>query len=454
MRSLGPPTTVLTAIPVLAWVSLVFQRRILHSSRLVRKQNSRITARYNEGIEGVRTTKVFAREQQNQGEFGQLSEQMWQVSVRSQLQSALFLPLVLTISSVATGLALVFGGLGVAGDALTIGTLVAFLSYVAHFFQPSMQLAHWFAEMQMAQASAERVLGLIDEVPAVRDSETVRRRLERSAPLPGLAADGHPDEIGTIVFEDVGFAYGPQAPPVLSNFDLTVEAGQTVALVGATGGGKSTIVNLLCRFYEPTSGRVSIDGVDLRERSLAWLQSNLGIVLQTPYLFAGTIRENVRYGALEASDRELEAAARVTGVDELVAELADGWETKVGAGGARLSTGQKQLVSFARAILAQPRILIMDEATSSIDTETERKIQRALGEVLEGRTSFMIAHRLSTIRSADRILVIEAGRIVEQGSHTELLARHGRYYELYTEQSLRESGQTEDDWEVAEPSRR
>jgi ATP-binding cassette subfamily B protein len=268
-----------------------------------------------------------------------------------------------------------------------------------------------------------------------------------------VAEDGGRDAIGRIEFRGVGFAYD-EGERVLDDFDLTVEPGQTIALVGPTGGGKSTIVSLLCRFYEPTEGRLLLDGVDYRERGLHWLQSQLGIVLQTPHLFRGSIAENIRYGRLDATDAEIEDAARLVGAHEFILDFEEGYRTDVGENGNRLSTGQKQLVSFARAILAEPSILVMDEATSSVDTETERRIQEGLARVLSGRTSFVIAHRLSTIRSADRILVIVDGRIVEQGDHAELLARRRRYFELYTQQSLRDSIREEDAWRPDEDRRR
>ena len=430
----------LAIMPVLALASGVFRRRILETARAVRKTNSRITASYNEGIMGVRTSKVFVREQHNLREFQELTGQMYGASVRNALHSALYLPVVLTFGSIATGLVLSLGGAGVMNGALSIGTLALFLLYARHMFDPIEQLAHWFAEMQMAQASAERVLGLIDTEPEIRDSAAVRaavatQALRRHA---GVALDGGPDRIGTIEFAGVGFRYKSGAP-VLADFDLTVDAGETIALVGPTGGGKTTIVNLLCRFYEPTAGEIRLDGVDYRRRSLHWLQSHLGIVLQEPHLFRGSVADNIRYGALDATQQKIEAAALLAGAHDFISALQSGYASEVGEGGNRLSTGQKQLVSFARAILAGPQILVMDEATSSVDTETEGRIQAGLARVLSGRTSFVIAHRLSTIRAADRILVIEGGRILEEGSHGALLKRKGRYHALYTEQSLRDS---------------
>lgn len=419
---------VMLVVPVLAWISAYLRKRILASARQVRETNARITAGFNEAIAGVQTTKSFAREADNLTEFGTLTAGMHQASVRNALLSAVYLPLVMTLGSLATGLALVFGGIELGAGVLSVGTLVAFLNYTQRFFDPVTEIAHWFAELQMAQASAERVIGLIDTQPQIVDSAQVRAR------QPG--SDQH-KPFSSIELRDVAFAYDPKQP-VLQGINLRVQAGQSIALVGPTGGGKSTIVSLLCRFYEPVSGQILFDGRDYRDYPLAWLQAKLGIVLQTPHLFSGSIAENIRYGRLDASDAEVEAAAAAVGADGFVSELEKGYQTEVGEGGVRLSTGQKQLISFARAILADPEILVMDEATSSVDTETEGHIQRALEQVLQRRTSFIIAHRLSTIRQADCILVIDHGRIVEQGSHEELLALRGEYHALYTQQSLRE----------------
>ncbi|MDP6539055.1 MAG: ABC transporter ATP-binding protein [Planctomycetota bacterium] len=439
---------VLAVVPVLIWVSIVFKRRILHSAREVRRTNSRLTAAYNEGITGQRTSKVFAREQANLKEFGVLSGGMYACSVRNQLLNATYVPLVLTLGSLATGLVLAAGGMNVAAGGMSLGSLIAFMMYTRFFFDPINELSHWLAELQMAQASAERVLGLIEEVPEIADSDAVRARLAAAAEGPrraGVAPDGHPQTIGEIEFRGVGFSYGG-GRAILEGFDLRVRAGERVALVGSTGGGKTTLVSLLCRFYEPTAGAILVDGVDYRERGLDWYQSQLGIVLQTPHLFSGSVMENIRYGRLDAGDDEVEHAARLAGGAALFGELEDGLETQAGEDGGRLSVGQRQLVSLARALLADPQILIMDEATSSVDAETERRIQRGLERVWAGRTSFVIAHRLSTVRTADRILVIERGRVVESGTHAQLLARGGRYRELTSQQSLRESGRDASDW--------
>lgn len=435
----------LAVVPLLLLVSWHFQKLLLLSSRETRKYNSLITASFSEGLQGLKTTKTFVREEANLAEFGGLSDRMYACSVRNAIQSALFIPIVLTIGSVSAGLVLWVGGGHYLAGTLTLGTLVAFIFYAGQFFDPINQVAAILVQLQGAQAAGERVLSLLATEPGIRDSEAVLRRMREydagGAPqteTAGLAPDGYPDRIGTVEFRHVSFSYGGGVP-VLEDFSLKVNPGETIALVGASGGGKSTIVNLLSRFYEPTEGGIYIDGIEYRERSLDWYQSNLGIVLQSPHLFSGTVRENILYGRLEASDEEVRAAARLVNADTFIEELENGYDTPVGEGGNRLSTGQKQLVSFARAILAQPRIFIMDEATSSIDTETEHLIQAGLQAILQDRISFVIAHRLSTIRSADRILVIAGGHILESGTHTELMERGGHYHALYTRQFKRET---------------
>lgn len=431
---------VLATLPPLAVLSAYFQRRLILSARDIRKYNSQITASYNESITGVRTTKTLVRERENLGEFSSLSEKMFAASVKNAVQSAIYIPLVLTLGSVAAGLALWHGGEGFLAGVLTLGTLVAFITYAGQFFNPINQMASVLTQMQSAQAAGERVMSLLATVPKIRDSEEVVERIRAAKAAPevaGMAADGLPERIGTIEFRNVTFAYG-NGPPVLDDFNLTIPAGETIALAGPSGGGKSTIVGLLCRFYEPSKGEILIDGVDYRKRSLQWLQSNLGIVLQTPHLFKGRVRENIRYGRLEATDAEVEKAANLVNADGFIRAMEGGYASEVGEGGNRLSTGQKQLVSFARALLSDPQIFVMDEATSSIDTETEHMIQDGLRKVMAGRISVVIAHRLSTIRRATRILVITKGRIEESGDHASLIRARGHYFALYTNQFQRE----------------
>lgn len=421
---------ILIVVPPLAVVSVYFQRKILGSQREVRKTNSRITGAFNEGIMGAKTSKTLVREEMNVEEFSELSSHMKTVSVRAASLSAIYLPIVISIGSIATAYLLMQGGMQVLSGAMTLGTVTAFFSYTMQFFQPIHNIASVFAEMQRMQAGAERVVSLLETEPDIVDSDEVQAVYGDSF---HPKREQWPAIKGDVTFEDVTFAYkGGEA--VLKAFSLTVKAGETIALVGPTGAGKSTIVNLICRFYEPTSGRILIDGTDYRERSQLWLQSNLGYVLQEPHLFSGTIADNIRYGKRDADIEEVQRAARMVNAEDFILRMENGYDTDVGEGGNKLSTGEKQLVSFARAIIANPRLFVLDEATSSVDTETEVSIQHAIERTLEGRTSFIIAHRLSTIRNADRILVIEDGVVTESGSHRELIAQRGFYYKLYTNQ--------------------
>ena len=432
---------VLLVLPPLAVISWKFQKGILNAYRQVRKRNSQITAGFNEGINGAKTTKTLVRENMNVEEFNEVAGQMRDASVRAATLSALFLPIVVSLGSLATAYVLWQGGneviaAAVAETGMTIGTLQVFVNYTVQFFQPVRDIARIFAEMQSSQAAAERVISLLETEPDIVDTPEVEAVYgDNFHPK----KENWPELIGDIDFEDVTFRY-KDGEKVLEHFNLHVEHGQTVALVGETGSGKSTIVNLICRFYEPTEGRILIDGADYRTRSQLWLQSNLGYVLQSPHLFSGTVADNIRYGRPDATDEEVRRAARMVGAEEFILKMQDGFDAKVGEGGNRLSTGQKQLISFARAILTNPSIFVLDEATSSVDTETEQLIQQAIQTVLAGRTSFIIAHRLSTIRSADRILVIHDGKIIEDGTHRQLIARQGYYYQLYTNQFQEEQG--------------
>ncbi len=443
---------VIAIVPVLAAVSMLFQRRLLATAREVRRSNSKLTAAYNEGLAGALTTRLFGRVRRGKREFDHLSGDMYAHSTQSARLSASYAPLVVSLASLALGLALVLGGVRVAEGTLSVGVLVGFLAFARVFFEPVRELSAWFAEMQMAQAAAERVLGLIAEVPDIADSAEVVERCARmratDAGGPDQAIDGGPLAAGTLRLEDVSFAYGT-GPNVLSNFDLEIRPGETIALVGPTGGGKSTLVSLLARFYDPTEGRITASGIDLRDRSLEWLRSRLALVQQTPHLFSGTVAENLRFAAPQATDAEVQEAARRVGLHPLVAARPAGYGTEVGEVGGHLSAGERQLTSFARALLADPEVLILDEATSSIDPETEHRLQAGVEAILAERTCIIVAHRLSTIRGADRILVIEGGRIVEQGSHTELLAAGGRYRELYLRQSLDETLHSKEGWEEA-----
>jgi ATP-binding cassette subfamily B protein len=421
---------VCAVMPVMALAAFYFQKKIFAQQRTVRRLNSRITGAYNEGITGAKTTKTLVSEEKNFEEFRELSGGMRQASVRAAVLSSLLFPIVLSLSSVGVALVLTLGGRGVLAGALGLGTLSVFVAYARQMFDPIQNLARIFAEMQSAQASAERTLTLIETQPDITDRPEVAAKYgDALEPL----RENWEDIQGEITFENVGFQY-KTGEQVLENFNLTVRPGEKIALVGETGAGKSTIVNLVCRFYEPTAGRVLIDGVDYRDRAQIWLQSNLGYVLQAPHLFSGTVLENIRYAKLDATDEEVYEAARRVNAYDLITRLEQGFQTQVGEGGGKLSAGERHLVSFARAILGDPKIVVLDEATSSVDTETEQVIQRSIESVLRGRTSFIVAHRLSTIRHCDRILLIHAGKIAEQGPHRELLRQKGRYYELYTNQ--------------------
>lgn len=409
---------VLALIPILLVVAVWFKKRILVEYRNVRKLNSKITGEYNQNITGVRVVKALGREQANLEEFSVLASDMYRASFRAAWLSALFLPAVQIISAVAVGSIVVYGGLQAGYGGLTIGGIQAFISYVTFMMWPIQDLARVYADMQHAIASAERSFSLVDARPEVTDR-------------PGAVDPG--TIRGDIEFDHVSFWY-EEGKPVLTDFNLKVKAGETIALVGPTGGGKTTIVNLVCRFYEPKRGVIRIAGRDYTELSLHAIHSRLGVVLQTPHLFSGTIRENIRYGRLDATDEEIEEAAKLAGAHDFIITLEKGYESEVGEGGNRLSVGQKQLISLARAILARPEIFIMDEATSSVDTVTEALIQRGMEQLMKGRTTFIIAHRLSTIKRADRILVIENGGISEMGTHAELLRKRGHYYKLYTQQ--------------------
>jgi ATP-binding cassette, subfamily B, bacterial len=409
-------------IPFLVVIAVQFKNRIVGEYRKVRRLNSKITAAYNENIMGVRVVKALCREEENLAEFSRLTGDMRAAGFRAAWLSALFLPLVQIISAAAIGAIVWFGGLQARWGFISVGGIQAFLGYVTFMMWPVQDLARVYADMQQSIASAERTFSLIDAVPEIADK-----------PGAGQAGSGASCLAGDIEFDHVDFHY-EEGKPVLSGFTLHVRRGETIALVGPTGGGKSTIVNLVCRFYEPQGGAIRLSGRDSRELSLHAIQSRIGMVLQTPHLFSGTVRENIRYGRLDAGDSEIEEAAAQAGAHDFIQRLEKKYDAEVGEGGNRLSVGQKQLISLARAILARPDVFIMDEATSSVDTLTESLIQKGMEALMRGRTSFVIAHRLSTIKRADRIVVIAEGRIAEMGTHHELIQARGHYYELYTRQ--------------------
>jgi ATP-binding cassette subfamily B protein len=424
----------LTVVPILAIVSTYFQKRILNAQRKVRKINSHITAQYNEGISGAKTTKVLSRENINLLEFSSLTESMKAESIKAAFISSLYIPIVIVLGSIGTALVMAYGGIMVTTKAISYGTIAAFISYSMQFFEPIRQIAGILAEFQSAKASAERVFSLIKEVPNIVDRKEV---VEKYGDFFNPKKNKWPKIEGKVEFRNISFAY-EDGNMVLEDFNLTVEPGETIALVGETGSGKSTIVNLLCRFYEPTKGEILIDGINYKDMPQVWIHENLGYVLQSPHLFSGTIKDNIKYGNLDATDEEIVEACKLVNCHDFIMKMEKGYDTEISQGGNLLSTGQKQLISLARAIVRKPKIFVLDEATSSIDTEAESIIQKAIDRILKGKTSFVIAHRLSTIRNADRILVIKDGKIVEEGKHEDLIRKKGYYYRLYTNQYIEE----------------
>lgn len=423
-------------MPAIVIIASIFKRQILVQFRRARKLNSKLTGVYNENITGVRVVKALTREEKNLAEFDGMATNLYQAAFRAAWLSALFLPIVQLVGAVGLGAIVWYGGWQIQIGAMTIGSLQAFMGYLTFMLFPIQELARVYAEMQNSIASAERVFSLIDAEPEVVDRP--------------YAFD--PQTVkGDIQFDHVDFFYD-EKKPVLIDFNLRVKQGETIALVGPTGGGKSTIVNLICRFYEPQRGVIRIGGTDYTSFTLESIQSRIGMVLQTPHLFSGAIRDNIRYGRLDATDAEIEAAAQLAHAHEFIAAMPKGYDEEVGEGGNLLSVGQKQLISLARAVLSRPEIFIMDEATSSVDTLTEALIQQGMETLMHGRTSFIIAHRLSTIKKADRILVIEGGRITESGSHRELIRQGGHYYSLYTKQFQAEAQQEIDQLFETQPA--
>ncbi len=427
---------VVVMLPILIVVAFRFRKVILKYYRESRKMNSKITGAFNETITGVRVIKALSREESNLEEFADLTKGMYDASFKAAWLSALFLPTVQVISALGLGIVLWQGGLQVQIGNMTIGGIQAFVSYITFIMWPIQDMARVYAQMQNAVASAERIFNLIDTEPEVKDRV---RTLET-------------DTIqGDIRFENVHFHY-EENDPVIKGLDFHVRHGEMVALVGPTGGGKTTIVNLLCRFYEPTNGKIYLNNMDYQDMKLQDIQSRIGMVLQTPHLFSGSIRDNIRYGKLNATDEEIEEAAAMAGAHEFILKFEKGYDQDVGEGGNLLSVGQKQLISIARAILARPELFIMDEATSSVDTLTEALIQRGMERLMENRTSFVIAHRLSTIKRADKIIVIDDGQIAEMGTHKELIKAQGKYYTLYTQQFRQELEAQYDIFNEPEPA--
>ena len=430
---------IIVVVPVIALLTLYFQKRILNINRQARKINAEITRHYNEGISGAKTSKTLVIEDKNTAAFQEVTGRMRHTMVRGVLLNAVYVPIIGFLTALAVAFVITGGGNMVLWGDIGIGELTVFMNFALGIADPVQTLARTISNFISTQANIERVSALMELKPQITDTPEVIGKY-------GTSFDPKRENweplVGHITFDDVTFRYPDGTENVLEHFNLDVPAGSTVAIVGETGAGKSTLVNLACRFFEPTQGRVLIDGRDYRERSQLWLHSSIGYVLQTPHLFSGSIRENIRYGRLDATDEEIVAAAKLAGAHDFITHMEHGYDSDVGEGGGQLSTGEKQLVSFARAVLADPRIFVLDEATSSIDTKTEALIQEAISTLLTGRTSFLIAHRLSTIRKADMILVVRAGKIIERGTHRELMALGGYYADLYNKQFETESAES------------
>ena len=419
---------VLTTVPLLVLLFAIFQKKLEDVNHEVREINSKITGNFNEGIMGAKTIKSLAIEDKMEQRFTDETQNMRAKSIRASRLRGLFAGTMNFASSVALAIVLWKGGYIALEE---LGTFSVFMSYAQGMMEPLRWLVDIVSDLITTQVNIERFTNLLTVQSDVIDTAEV---VEKYGDCFEPRKENWEPIKGDIEFKDVTFRYPDGEETVLENFSLKIPFGTHIAIVGETGAGKSTLVNLVCRFYEPTSGQLLIDGRDAKERSQLWLHSAIGYVLQTPHLFSGTVRENLLMGNPNATEAEIWEAIRLVSADEVIAHLEKGLDTDVGEGGDLLSTGEKQLISFARAILADPRILILDEATASVDTMTEAKIQAAMESVTEGRTSLMIAHRLSTVRNADLILVVKNGRIVEQGNHTELLTKKGYYHELYTRQ--------------------
>ncbi len=427
---------VMTVVPAIALVTLYFQNKLLHANRNIREVNAKIVGAYNEGIMGAKTSKTLGIEEKNYEEFQEHTKEMRKANISLARMNGIYVPVISLFSSIATAIVLVRGGYLVQEDLIDLAVFSVFISYAVGIFVPIQEIAKQIAEFIATRANIERVFGLHQTVSDVEDSPEV---IEKYGDLFHPKVENWEDLLGEITFEDVSFKYPDGGDYILQNFNLHIPAGATVAIVGETGAGKSTLVNLACRFFEPTSGRILIDGKDYKERSQLWLHRNIGYVLQSPHLFSGTIKDNIKYGCLDASDEQVDFAVKTVKADLVINKLEKGYDALVGESGDSLSTGEKQLISFARAVVANPPIFVLDEATSSIDTETEALIQDAIATVLKGRTSFIIAHRLSTIRKADIILVVENGKIIERGTHKELLSAKGHYHHLYSRQFQEEA---------------
>ena len=429
---------VVALTPIITLIAALFQGKLTVLNRRVREINSQITANFNEGITGAKTTKTLVIEDKMARDFSETTLDMKHTSIRTARYRATFISIVMFTASFAMALVLWRGGsLVMTSETLMqIGTLSVFMNYALGLMEPIQTLVRLISELINVQVNIERFTNLLATRSDVEDTPEV---IEKYGDTFDPKKENWEELHGDIEFDDVSFKYPDGDEYILEHFNLKIPQGTNVAIVGETGAGKSTLVNLVCRFFEPTSGRILIDGRDARERSQLWLHSNIGYVLQTPHLFSGTVLENLRYGNPDATMEEIEAACKAVSADTIINAMDKGYDSDVGEGGDLLSTGGKQLISFARAVLANPRIFVLDEATSSIDTLTEHLIQNAIEHLMKGRTSFVIAHRLSTIRQADIILVVDDGKIIEQGTHDELMRKKGHYYTLYTRQFEQET---------------
>ncbi len=427
---------IIVIIPFIGVITYFFQRKILAANREVRHINSEITRNFNEGISGAKTSKTLVIEEKNEEHFEETTEQMRQSSIRAVTINAIYVPIVSFLTSLAVAFVLTKGGSAVILGDISVGELTIFFNYALVIADPVQQFARVLSRLISTQVNIERCNYLLEIEPLIKDKPEV---VEKYGTVFEPKRENWEPIVGHITFDDISFKYPDGTDYVLEHFSLDVPAGTTVAIVGETGAGKSTLVNLACRFFEPTDGRILIDGVDYRDRSSLWLHSNIGYVLQTPHLFSGTVKDNIRYGRLDATDEEIVAAAKLVSAHDAIMRMEKGYDSDVGEGGDQLSTGEKQLISFARAVLADPKIFVLDEATASIDTRTEQLIQNAISKLLGTRTSFLIAHRLSTIRQADLILVVKNGKIIERGTHTELMKQGGYYADLYNKQFSEES---------------
>ena len=422
---------VIAVVPCVTLVTIFFQGKILSSNRKVRTINSELTRTYNEGISGAKTTKTMGLEDKNLNNFKGISYSMRDSSVRAVRIRAIYHPIIVALTSLSVAFIITSGGSMVIGNTLDIGEFAIFVNYALIIAEPVAQLSRTITNFIATQVNVERCNHILEIKPQVKDSDEV---VEKYGDSLNPKKENWEELQGHITFDNIDFRYPDGKENVLENFSLDVPIGTTVAIVGETGAGKSTLVNLACRFFEPTKGKILIDGKDYKERSLLWLHSNIGYVLQTPHLFSGTIKDNIRYGRLDASDEDIINAAKIVSAHDSIISMKDGYDTQVGEGGDQLSTGQKQLISFARAIIANPKIFVLDEATASIDTHTESLIQNAISNLLGTKTTFIIAHRLSTVRTADIILVVKNGKIIEQGTHKDLLQNNGYYANLYNKQ--------------------